>query len=295
MQRRYPVQAGVKLYERKDTEGQTETFKSFRWLTVWHIVAAVIHALSFAAIFITFLVTKTKFDAYLTSDVLNITTGEVATKQVSKYDLTWVLTFMPLFTSLFHVYQGYMTGQYKTFGDFMGKWYTDDVQRGINLVRWIEYSITATLMTWIITQLSGITNIFLVFLLAVVGNVVLQWHGYFFELNMGRLNWIERWSPMISGFVIFVGQWSILACYFIRSINANNGAPWFVWVSFFGLLGTFLLFPLIQILYVNNVWVMKDSKIRDWYYYEFWFIVLSLFSKLLLDWTLFSALITERS
>ena len=259
--------------------------ESFKWLTIWHIVAAVFHGLSFLVILIAFLVTGPKFESILTSDVLTNQTTVTVT-EVSKYNLSWVLMFMPLITSVFHIYQAYLTSQYN---DDNESWYTRDIQKGINVIRWIEYSITATLMTWIITQLSGITNIYLVFLLAVVGNVVLQWHGYFFELNMSQDQWIKRCSPMISGFVLFTGQWSILACYFFRTVSANGGAPWFVWVSFFGLLGTFLLFPLIQILYYYKTFV------NDWYKYEFYFILLSLISKLLLDWTLFGAIFSEQN
>lgn len=277
------VQAGWRLYEQKGTKNRTQEFKNFKWLTTWHIVAAVLHGLSFLVILIAFLVTGPKFESILTSDVLTNQTIVTVT-EVSKYNVSWVLMFMPFITSLFHIYQAYLTSQYNDVGSFGGTWYTRDIQDGINVVRWIEYSITATLMTWIIAQLSGITNIYLVFLLAVVGNVVLQWHGYFFELNMSQDQWIKRCSPMISGFVLFTGQWSILACYFFRTVSANGGAPWFVWVSFFGLLVTFLLFPLIQILYYYKKFV------DDWYKYEFYFILLSLISKLLLDWTLFIAI-----
>lgn len=242
--------------------------ENFKWLTTWHIVAAVVHGLSFLAILIGYFATDgPKFESILTSDVF---TNQTTVTEISKYNPVWVLMFMPFITSTFHAGQAFGTSGGES-------WYTRDIQNGINMVRWIEYSITATLMTWIVAQLCGITNIYLVFLLAVVGNVVLQWHGYFFELNKGC-------SPMFNGFVLFTGQWSILACYFSRTIIANDGAPWFVWVSFFGLLVTYLLFPLIQILYYYKKFV------DNWYKYEFYFILLSLVSKLLLDWTLFAAI-----
>jgi hypothetical protein len=283
MHRRRPfAQGGYTQLPEKDTK--TQTRENFEGLTTWHIVATIVHLLSFFVILITFLVVGTKFESILTSDVLTDQTF-ARVKTVSSYNVALVLLAMPLITALFHFYQAIMTSQYKD----PDSWYTRDAQNGINVVRWIEYSITATLMTWIIAQLSGITNVYLVFLLAVVGNVVLQWHGYFFELNISQEHWIKQCSPMISGFVLFVGQWTILACYFFRTVDANGGAPWFVWVSFFGLLGTFLLFPLIQILWYYKVLV------NTWYKYELYFILLSLISKLLLDWTLFIALFTERN
>ena len=60
------VQAGWRLYEQKGTQNRTQIFKNFKWLTTWHIVAAVLHGLSFLAILIAFLVTGPKFESILT-------------------------------------------------------------------------------------------------------------------------------------------------------------------------------------------------------------------------------------
>jgi hypothetical protein len=270
----------------KNTDGK------MRELSYYHWAACAVHLISFIVILAFFLTQDTEFTAHLVSDTfITNSTAEDAASQVgvnvySSYELFWVLVFMPLITALFHAAQACLSMGW--IGK-LGRRYVSDIKNGVNLVRWIEYSITATLMTWIIAQLCGITNVFLVFLLAVVGNVVLQWHGYFFELTMKHQSWIERWSPMISGFMLFFGQWSILACYFFRTINAvgADAVPWFVYVSFFGMLGTFLLFPLVQFLFAVNT-------IKTWFWYELGFIILSLFSKLLLDWTLFAAIFTER-
>ena len=348
--RRPAPRAAVRLQPPRKTDVTAFRY-NFRWLTIWHFVAAGVHVVSFLALLIAYLIigTDKSFAPQLYSDTLQFDNGTVDNKlleDASGYSLATVLLFMPAITSLFHIGQGFGTMRYGTIRYesaytrrlSSGRLTRDDwlirLTRGVNWVRWLEYSITASLMTWIVAQLSGITNVYLLWLLAIVCNVALQWHGFLYELNFesspdstragnykkdvfGNMEWRELDSgeepeqretfdaplrqrvPMLNGFVIFLGQWSILWCYFLRTINTSEeGAPWFVYTSFLGLFITFLLFPMVQILYVRRNssgalgGLARCIRLTDWYAYEFAFIVLSAFSKLFLDWTLFGALIS---
>jgi hypothetical protein len=96
-------------------------------------------------------------------------------------------------------------------------------------------------------------------------------------------------KPMLIGFMIFATQWFFISLSFIRTVNASTETvPDFVWITFFGILGTYLLFPIPQFLYAQRD-LFCGAFVFDWYWYEWSFIMLSLASKLLLDWTMFAA------
>jgi len=276
----------------KEKLNADSVLRNFWNLQFWHWVAAVVHILSGIAISIVFgLVDTTNTRGTFTSDVTTTmgANGTVTTlkKLDADYDLFYVLIPMPFATGLFHILQAVLL--------FMNcRWYKGDIEKGINIIRWIEYSITASLMTFILAQLCGITNVYLVWLIGVVCNIGLQWHGYYFEVLMDcatkdtKLTWIQKWSPMIGGSVIFLGQWSILGCYFARTVIASEeDVPLFVWFAFLGTFVTFVGFPFIQVFFANKF------VIEDWYWYEFAFIQLSLASKLVLDWSLAGGILNQ--
>jgi hypothetical protein len=276
---------------KSDKLKNNSTLRNFWNLQFWHWVAAVVHILSGVAISIVFgVVDPANTRGTFTSDVTTMgANGTVTTlkKLDADYDLFYVLIPMPFATGLFHILQAVML--FKNC-----RWYKGDIEKGINIVRWIEYSITASLMTFILAQLCGITNVYLVWLIGVVCNIGLQWHGYYFEVLMDcakdtKLTWIQKWSPMIGGTVIFLGQWSILACYFSRTVAASSeDVPLFVWFSIIGMFVTFCGFPLIQVFFANKVRLFEN-----WYSYEWWFIFASLFSKLVLDWSLAGGILNQ--
>lgn len=270
-------------------------------IEVWHVIAAILHGVSFLFLLGLYLGNgENAIKGILVNDTFVFDEKDIVLERVAEYDLALVLLPMPALTSLFHIIQAVLSRDVPTDQDLdwfenLQRRYMHAVKRGVNIVRWLEYSITAGLMTWIIAQLSGITNVYLTVLLAAVGNVTLQCHGYlherfFMDDKLAYKNW-TNWIPFINGFVIFGGQWSILLAYFISTVNASgdSGVPWFVWVSFIGLISTFLSFPFVQILYARR-WL----GVKNWFQYELAFIILSMVSKLLLDWTLFAGIITER-
>ena len=293
MYRRRPVFAIVKHTGEETSPGEDNTAdsKEFLWLFRWHLIAAAVHGASFIALLVLYLVRKANDEDTLSSRLFSDTVndGALTNKELGEYDLTIVLLFMPPLTAVFHLIQAYLC---RPGEKIVG--YLRDVTKGVNWVRWAEYSITASLMTWIVAQLSGITNVFLLWLLAVVSNVALQWHGYlherFFMDDLEAYKKRSNWVPLLNGSVIFLGQWSILACYFIRTVKGAD-VPWFVWASFIGMLVTFFTFPALQIFYAYR----RKHKcfIVNWYHYELGFIVLSLVSKLLLDWVLFFGVISQ--
>lgn len=267
-----------------------------RWYSLyfWHIVAAVLHLLSFAAILAVFLVrdTTSRVRGAVYTDVWNVETGTVSYAKLGDgYELTYVILTMTGLTGLIHIYQAVRCYSKRESA------YKRNARLGINRTRWSEYSVTAALMTWVLCQLCGITNLYVLLAVAIFGNILLQWQGYYFEVALAdreRL-YMDRSVdpvtlrfnvavPMLRGFLIFFFQWAVITISFVRTVGASTqDVPWFVWSSFFGIFFMFLGFPAIQILYANKKWI------KDWYWYEWFFILLSLVSKLFLDWTLFGA------
>lgn len=270
--RRYqPVWAATQMKnkEKESTEKSLEEVRNCHYgLSVIHLVSAII--LLFTYLFIV----PDKRQGVVHSDTL-VTGGDETVIQIQRlggYEIFWVLWPMPVLTGLFHILQAIMI--HMEFG-----WYVDELEKKRNLIRWIEYSITASLMTWIVCQLSGMTNIYLVWTIGVMVNIAMQLQGYLYEVLDTRFKWV----PMVAGFFLFVGQWSVIACYFFRTLNAAEGeVPFFVHVIFYGLLFSFLGFPIVQL----------TSSLYSWKIYEILFIVLSAVSKLLLDWTLFGGIIS---
>ena len=318
-QRRYPrnnVDASIKIdpqifkqFYGRDYKDDEE--KSLFSLQVWHLIATVFHIISFIGLVIAYNVVNkegNKLGAILTSDLLTFNDNttppskDVAVTTVNTgYDLFWVLFPMPLITATAHLVQffliidGRRASSSQIEPNFWEQWgisFIENFKHNMNVIRWLEYSITASLMTFILAQLCGITNIYLAILIGGFCNITLQWHGYYLEIlqNLDEKTtwWFNRWSPMIGGFVIFAGQWLILFCYFFRT-TIQNEVRAFVYVSFWGVFASFCFFPLLQVLYFNKLIFVKAG---DWYWYEWSFIMLSLVSKLFLDWSLFGGILS---
>lgn len=270
--------------------------RSYRWLRNWHWIAAAVHGVS-AVLLLSLYLGLGLEDRKVTlfSDTVQSRDGTaVENKQISSYFLFWVLFPMPVVTALFHVVQALLavdaSGRNK-----IAQWYRGDIRTGVNAIRWIEYSVTASLMTWIVSQLSGMTNVYLLWLLAIVCNVAMQLTGWAHEV-LQREGTNYNWVPFVTGSIIFLGQWTIIICYFLRSLAVADGdVPFYVQFIVWGLLGSFLGFPLVQVFYWGKFKPGRDEKNKNaWYWYEWLFIVLSIVSKLLLDWTLFLGIVSEQ-
>lgn len=273
--------------------GESADEASYRWLRVWHFVASAVHGVSAVLLLTLYLALDIdEGQSVLYSDtVLERDGSVVANKLLKKYHLFWVLFPMPVVTSLFHVLQGFLV--LDDTSDW-GRLYRSEIRSGLNVIRWIEYSITASLMTWIVSTLAGMTNVYLLWQLTIVCNVAMQLTGLAHEL-LQRIDTPYDWVPFATGSIIFLGQWSIIICYFLRSLaaaeDAGTDVPFFVQFIVWGLLASFAGFPIVQILYWGKFKPSAPAREGNaWYWYEFWFIVLSIVSKLLLDWTQFGGI-----
>lgn len=184
------------------------------------------------------------------------------------YQLIWINLPFCLITAFFHALIAWNPTINKKYNIWVFKEHR-------NPLRWIEYSITASLMTWVIMQLSGITNIFLLIMTALIGNIILQAQGYYMEIL--KVNWI----PMLVGWLVFLGQWSIIFAYFLEALTSPRPptatqVPWFVYTIVIGLFFQFAAFGFVQLF-------RYLGYIKSAYKYEMFYIILSLTAKIFLS------------
>jgi hypothetical protein len=160
---------------------------------------------------------------------------------------------------------------------FARRTYERDLARGINRFRWVEYSLSATLMVLLIAFYSGITDITAV--LAIVGaNVAMILFGWLQErMNPpGRTSttMMPFWFGTIAGVAPWVAIW-------VNVIGAPQ-VPGFVYGIVIAELVFFFSFGLNQWLQYRGI-----GRWRDYAYGEKTYLVLSLAAKSLLAWQIY--------
>ncbi len=156
--------------------------------------------------------------------------------------------------------------------------YERELRRGRNRFRWVEYSITASLMIVLIAMITGITDV--VALIALAGaNAAMILFGWIMEVvnRPGPRTW---WGPFVMGSVIGIVPWVGIAIYLF---GPGDEVPSFVYVIF---LTIFVFFNSFAV----NQW-LQYRRVGPWRRYLFGegaYAVLSLTSKSALAWQIFA-------
>jgi len=256
---------------------------NYEQLKKYNLWAALAHLTSFVVLLgFTIAEYKGSFKAQLTTDFLKHSSKGVRPESgpyratletVGVLQLVWVQLSFPLITSGFHFY---------IWADAENK-YRQIIKNRVNPYRWLEYGITATIMTNTILQLSGVTNVFLLMNSGIL-SILLQLSGYLIE----RLDTTAPPNVGIPmGWAIFVAQWTTIMWYFFVATTSRS-VPWFVYTVIITMFVMFSLFGLVQMLYIFGNKTEEDYKRM-----EKRFIVLSFVSKLSLDWIIMIGLLTN--
>lgn len=161
------------------------------------------------------------------------------------------------------------------------KRYNSDLKKGINRARWIEYSLSASVMMVAISTLVGIYDIMslvMIFVLAAVMNLmglVMEVHNQTTE----KTNWLSYWIGCLAGAV----PWLVVAFYMWFGAENGSKAPDFVYWIFVSIFLFFNAFAINMVLQYKKV-----GKWSDYIYGEMAYIVLSLVAKSLLAWQVFA-------
>jgi len=163
----------------------------------------------------------------------------------------------------------------------LNKRYNDQVSRGMNVARWIEYTLSASVMIVGIALLVGIYDAMtLVMLFSLVG--IMNLLGLVMEVHnqtTKKTNWLSYWIGCIAGIV----PWIAIA--FTLWLGADNGssAPDFVYWIFVSIFLFFNTFAINMVLQYKKVGPWKN-----YVYGELVYIILSLVAKSLLAWQVFA-------
>lgn len=159
--------------------------------------------------------------------------------------------------------------------------YVADLGRGINRARWVEYSLSSSLMIVLIAQLVGISDAAaLIGLFGVNASMILfGWLQERYEQPRSG-GWLPFWFGCLAGVV----PWLAITLYLVAP-ESSTGAepPTFVYAIFVSLFLFFNIFALNQWLQYRG-----RGKWHDYLFGERIYILLSLTAKSALAWQVFS-------
>ncbi|WP_164519481.1 heliorhodopsin HeR [Nocardioides ferulae] len=234
-----------------------------------NVVAAVVHLGQAVAV----LALATSFALPVTATYLAGPPGTPPAEQVVLFDLPTgaaVAAFL-LLSALAHVVvaTSWWSG------------YRADLARRRNRARWIEYSLSSSLMIVLIAQLVGISDVAaLAGLFGVNAAMILfGWLQEHYEEPGSR-----GWLPFVFGCVAGIVPWVAIAVYLV-SPQSTSGAepPGFVYGIFVSLFVFFNVFALNQWLQYRGL-----GRWRDYLFGERVYILLSLTAKSALSWQVFA-------
>jgi hypothetical protein len=158
--------------------------------------------------------------------------------------------------------------------------YVDGLKRHINIYRWVEYSLSSSIMIVIILQLNGVTDY--IALIAIFGvNVSMILFGWLQERysQPGSGDMLPFWFGCIAGAVPWI---AIFINMLSPSGPPETTVPGFVIGIVISLFIFFNCFALVQ-------WKQykAEGKWADYLHGERWYIILSLVAKSLLAWQVF--------
>lgn len=200
--------------------------------------------------------------------------SEGSINQVVGVPLAWATASFLLLSAFFH----FLIASPLAFGA-----YGNELRHNRNRFRWVEYSISSTLMIVLICLVTGITDLAALISIAFV-NASMILFGWLMEMtnHFDRKTW---WTPFWFGCVAGIGPWVAIATYIIVNVtrDGGEGPPGFVYGIIFTIFFFFNTFAINQWLQYRKV-----GKWSDYLRGETTYIVLSLVAKSALAWQIFA-------
>lgn len=237
-------------------------------LRAWNLVAGLFHAAQAAAILV------------LSTDLTLPVGATWAASQpggplepdrlVSLFDyrLGWAVAAFSILSALFHLLVASPWGWPR---------YVGELERGQNRFRWVEYSLSASLMIVLIAGLVGIVDV--AALLALFGvNASMILFGWLMETGSEPGPGAD-WTPFVFGCIAGAVPWAAILVYLLGA----DTVPGFVYGIFVSLFVFFNCFALNQWLQYRRV-----GPWRSYLFGERAYIVLSFTAKSALAWQVFA-------
>ncbi|KXA92520.1 hypothetical protein AKJ64_02920 [candidate division MSBL1 archaeon SCGC-AAA259E17] len=161
-------------------------------------------------------------------------------------------------------------------------WYVRNLKKNVNHLRWIEYSLSSSIMIVVIAMLVGFSDIGVLILLFIV-NASMIFFGWLMELYNQRTE-ETKWSPFIFGCIAGAAPWVAIGIRLLTAFwKSPVGVPDFVIWIFVSIGIFFNIFALNQLLQYKRVGPWQDSLFGEKMY-----ILLSLVAKTALAWQVFA-------
>lgn len=157
------------------------------------------------------------------------------------------------------------------------RWYINNLKKGANYARWIEYAFSSSVMIVVIAMLTGMYDgISLMLMFALNATMIL--FGWMMELHNQttvKINWTSYYFGCFAGAV----PWIAIALYLLNAGSGTAKPPDFVYWIFFSIFLFFNIFAANMVLQYKKVGPWKDYLFGERMY-----IILSLVAKSLLAW-----------
>jgi Heliorhodopsin len=156
--------------------------------------------------------------------------------------------------------------------------YTAELSRGQNRFRWVEYSLSASLMIVLIAGITGITDVAaLIALFGVNASMIL--FGWLMETTNEPGPGAD-WSPFVFGCIAGAVPWIAIGVYLV---GAGNEVPNFVYGIFVSIFVLFNCFAVNQLLQYR-----RRGRWAGYLFGERVYVWLSLIAKSALAWQIFA-------
>jgi len=246
-------------------------------LRKFNLIMAALHALQALAVFI--IADPTKGVQPVTANYLSLKPGSEqnpvlisASTTIGHINLATIVIIFFVLSSLAHLF---IATVYR-------KKYESDLKKGINKVRWYEYSLSASTMLVGIALLTGIYDLGMliaIFSLTAIMNLMGLAMEYY---NQGRekISWLAYNIGCVAGII----PWIIIGLTFWAGDKYGTGQPptfvYFIYVSLFLFFNCFAINMVLQ--------YKKIGKWDNYLYGERAYIILSLLAKSVLAWQVFA-------
>ena len=163
---------------------------------------------------------------------------------------------------------------------FFGR-YSNGLKHNRNYFRWLEYSLSSSIMIWLIAQITGITDVAALFAIFAVNAAMIMFGALQEKYETPGSG---GFVPFIFGSIVGIVPWIAIVIYFVAPGTARTqGPPDFVYGIILALFIFFNTFAVNQALQYRRVGPWRDYLVGERVY-----IILSLAAKSLLAWQVFS-------
>lgn len=140
------------------------------------------------------------------------------------YNLAWYATVFLTLSGIYHLFCMLFRGPYHYY-----------LERYQNPFRWTEYSLSVSVMRVMIAQLSGVTDLhllFTIFILTATTMLLLACHESINAKARADHDRSLNWFPFAAAWIPHMASWVVIGSYFFYAVYQND-PPTLIWVIIF--------------------------------------------------------------